>query len=129
MVLHRPQPRALREPRRPLRRRPQISEAYMTAHFERALLLYQQDRHKQAIGELQLHFGTQPDDPHAHAIMALCLSGLEKYAEAAKHAETAVHLAPDVPFVYYALAVVQLRRNRFADAEQTISQAIALDPH
>ena len=45
-----------------------------------------------------------PNDPQAHALLALCLAKGEQLAEATEEAQEAVRLAPDLAFTHYALA-------------------------
>ena len=96
------------------------------AHFQRAVLLFQQDRFAEAIGELHLQLAEEADDPAAHSLLALCLARLEKYGEATEHAQRAIHLAPDFPRGFYVLANIQLERNRDADARAVQHARIAV---
>jgi len=99
------------------------------AHFQRGLLLFQQGRSRDAVGELQLALGQNADDPTTHGILALCLEDLEQYAEATEHAQRAIHLAPDEGFGHYTLARVMFGRHRYAEAQAAIDEAIRLDPY
>ena len=128
MVRHRPQPRALLQPGRHLRRHSQVPEADVNdAHFQRGSLLYQQGRYADAIGELQLQLAAG-ETFLTHSLLALCLAQLEKFPEAMEHVQRAIHLAPDESFGHYALAQVMLHRNRFDEASAAIEEAIRLDP-
>ncbi len=42
----------------------------------------------------------------AHCLLALCLSKMKRHEEAIREAQTAVHLAPDLPNGYYVLGSV-----------------------
>ncbi len=101
----------------------------MTPQFARALVLIQQDRYEQALGELQLHLGQHPEDGDAHAQMAHCLLQLERYDEAQQQAQQAIHLAPDESIGYGVLAEVLTTRNRLPEAEQAVELALQMDPH
>src|SRR5262249_50071176 len=68
------------------------------------------------------------NNPNVHAMMALCLGERERYADATRAAQTAVHLGPDVAFAHYAVAFVMYARERFREARQAIDEAIRLDP-
>lgn len=101
----------------------------MNKAIERALLLYQQGRYEQAIGELQLQLGQNADDYFVHGLLALCYSDLEKFNEATEHAGRSIHLAPDQSWGHYALARVLADRKRPDEAQVAIEEAIRLDPY
>ena len=100
----------------------------MNPNLQRGLLLYQQARPALAEAEFRQALGEQPDDAHAHAMLALCLAQGEKFAEATTEAQTAVHLQPDFPFAHYALAHVMFDRRHYPEAQAAIEEAIRLDP-
>src|SRR3954447_7624129 len=99
------------------------------AHYQRGMLLFQQGRYQEAVGELQLQLGQGAEDALTHFFLAICLSELEQHVEATEHAQRAIHLAPDEPFGYYALAKVMMGRRWYAEAKQAILEAIRLDPY
>ena len=99
------------------------------AHFQRGLLLYQQSRYQDAVGELRLQLGEDSEDSLTHGFLALSLNELEKYPEATEHAQRAIHLAPDEAFGHFALARVLLSRQRFDEARAAILEAIRLNPY
>ena len=98
------------------------------SHFQRGWLLFQQGRHKEAVGELRLQLGQGEEDATTHSVLALCLSELKEYAEATECAQRAIYLAPEEAFGYYALARVMIDRDRYDQAEAAIREAIRLDP-
>ncbi len=100
----------------------------MTPQLARAIVLIEQNRYEQAIGELQLHLAEHAEDAQALAWQAYCLSRLERYDEAQQQAQHAIHLAPDESFGYRVLAEILADRNRFRDAELAINQALQMDP-
>jgi tetratricopeptide (TPR) repeat protein len=100
----------------------------MNANFQRALLLFDQSRHEQAEAELRQALAGDPDEPSAHALLALCLAKREKFQEATQEAQQAVHLAPDLPFAHYALAHVYHDRNRNVEALAAVNEALRLEP-
>jgi tetratricopeptide (TPR) repeat protein len=97
--------------------------------FQRGMLLFQQGRYREAIGELRLQLSGGPDDFLPHFALALCLAELEQYDEATQHAQQAIHLGPDQPLGFYALAQVMIRRHRFDEARKAILEAIRLNPY
>lgn len=100
----------------------------MSARLDRVEVLMQQARFKLAEQELRQELAEDPHQPHAHAMLALCLAGEKKYAEAQREAEAAVHLAPDFAYCHYVLASVLADQDRFADAEPVAREALRLDP-
>ena len=100
----------------------------MSPHLQRALMLYEQSRHELAEEQLRQALAGEPDDPHAHALLALCLARREKFEEAADEARQAVHLAPDFDFAHYAHASVLLDRNHLDAAQRAIEEALRLAP-
>lgn len=100
----------------------------MTARYDRALLLYQQSRYDLAEQELRQALADEPNDPLAHALIALCLCNRKDYPAAMREAEEAIHLGPDVAFAHYALANTLLQRDRFKEAEAAVEQALELAP-
>jgi Flp pilus assembly protein TadD len=100
----------------------------MTPQLSRAIVLVQQHRYEQAIGELTLHLGQQTQDAHAHALLAQCHLALDHYDEAQQHAQEAIALAPDSSVGYEMLAGVFSKRNRLAEAEQAVDSALRLNP-
>lgn len=101
----------------------------MPGHFERALVLAEQNRPDEAVAELRLHLADDPDNFLAHCQLALCLIDLKRYDEATESAQLAVHLAPDRGLPHYALATVLLKRQHLPESLRAIQQAIELDPH
>jgi tetratricopeptide (TPR) repeat protein len=100
----------------------------MTAHYDRALLLYQQSRYELAEQELRHALAEEPDDARAHSLLALCLCDREELPEAMREAEEAIHLGPDVSFTHYALAYTLCHRERLQEAEAAIGRALELAP-
>lgn len=100
----------------------------MTAHYDRALLLYQQSRCDLAEQELRQALADEPSDAHAHALLALCLCDRKDYAAAMREAEEAIPLGPDVSFTHYALAYILYHRDQLAEAEAAIERALELAP-
>lgn len=100
----------------------------MGEHYNRALLLFNRDRHEEALGELQRGIAEDGNNPYAHGLLALCLSKLDRYQSALEAAKKSIELAPDAEYGHYVLARVYAERNRFAEARAAIKQAIQIDP-
>lgn len=101
----------------------------MNPRLERAFLLFDQNRHELAEAELRQALLDEPDNPRALALLAICLSEREQYAEATETAERAIRAAPDSPLGFQALASVLNDRNRFKEAQAAIEEALRLDPY
>jgi tetratricopeptide (TPR) repeat protein len=100
----------------------------MSAHYDRALLLYQQSRYDLAEQELRQAMAEEPNNASAHALLALCLCDRKDFSAATREAEEAIHLAPDVAFTHYALAYILYHRDHLKQAEAAIQQALELAP-
>ena len=100
----------------------------MNAHFDRALLLYQQSRYDLAEQELRQALAEEPNDASSHALLSLCLCNRKEFPAATREAEEAIHLAPDVAFTHYALAYTLYHRDQLQQAEAAIQQALELAP-
>src|SRR5262245_9063910 len=100
----------------------------MSTHIERARLLINQSRYELATKELQKALAADPDDPIAHALMAVCLAEQKKFDQAYGEARQAVTIAPELPYSQYVLAYVRYRQDVLFEAEQAIKKALQLDP-
>lgn len=97
--------------------------------LERAGLLIAQNRHEDAIGELQRLLAAEPDNARAHAWLGYCIAqDRDRLREAAREVEQAVHLDPDDPLVFYLQAVICEYRNQTGEALTAIERSIQLDP-
>ncbi|MFN3158885.1 MAG: tetratricopeptide repeat protein [Rubinisphaera brasiliensis] len=101
----------------------------MSQHYQRAELLYEQSRLKEALEELQYHLRDFPDDVDAFTLQAHALARLERFDAAMDAVAAAFEIAPDYGCVYRASAFVQYRSNRLKEAHVAIKEAIRLDPN
>jgi tetratricopeptide (TPR) repeat protein len=99
----------------------------LNPNLQRAILLFQQGRHEQAINELRQALTADPHDPYAHALLGLCLAKIEKFQDATAEAQQAIHLSPDFPFAHYAHASILHDRHRNVEALAAINEALRLD--
>ncbi len=97
-------------------------------HFERGHLLFGQDRHELAAEQFRMALAMDPDDSHAHAMLALCLLQSDRFDEAEAEAAQAISQSPDFAFAHYAQSRVMLARNRVDEAVASISESIRLEP-
>jgi tetratricopeptide (TPR) repeat protein len=100
----------------------------MSVHLERARLLLQQHRPAEAEHEAGLALAQTPDQPRAHALLALSRLEQDKREPALEAARAAVGLAPDSPYYHYVLALVQHRTAHNKEALASVQEAIRLDP-
>src|SRR5215510_7165809 len=100
----------------------------MSTHIERARLLINQSRYELATRELHKALAADPDDPIAHALMAICLAEQKKFDQAYGEARQAATLAPDLPYAQYVMAFVRFQQVSLPEAERAINKAIQLNP-
>ncbi|MBN2090627.1 tetratricopeptide repeat protein, partial [candidate division KSB1 bacterium] len=100
----------------------------MSDYLTRAQILLNQSRDDQAEAELRKRLAEQPEDPIAHALLALSLRGQGKMNEALREARQAVGFAPHLSFVHYVLAEVLHQNEQYEDAKFAVEEAIRLDP-
>lgn len=91
--------------------------------------MLQQNRATEAEEQLRLALSANPDDAEAHALLALALLDLQRFAEATNEAQRAVASEPDEPSHHYTLGLTLLRRNHTAEARDAAMRAIELDPY
>jgi len=100
----------------------------MSTHIARAEMLLQQSRPADAEREAGLALAQNPQDPYAHALVALARLEQQRAADALAPAETAIGLAPDVPFFHRVRAQVLHLLDRDKEALAAVDEAIRLDP-
>jgi len=100
----------------------------MSVHLARAQLLLQQSRPADAEREAGLAVAQGPDQPQAHALLALSRLELKKNALALMAARTALGLAPDSAYYHYINALVLHRMGNNREALPALAEAIRLAP-
>src|SRR5205085_2479523 len=100
----------------------------MSAHFARAVILFQQGRYDLAETELRQTLAEDPQNAPAHAMLGLCIAQPEDFAEASREAAVAISLAPNDPHGHYVAATIFCERSRLPEAEAAIKEAIRLEP-
>ena len=98
------------------------------AMWQRAILLFQQQRWDLTIRELRGLLGVAPDHAPAHALLAQSLARTDALDEALSEAKRAVGLDPELDFAYGTLAAVHWQRRELDLAVTAIERAIELDP-
>jgi tetratricopeptide (TPR) repeat protein len=100
----------------------------MSTAFQRGIVLYQQGRHDLADREFRRALAEDPDNPSAHAFLALCLTDQDRHDEALHEAGEAVRLDPDMALCHYVRGRALLDLDRPREAEAAALEAIRLDP-
>ncbi|MGP0069356.1 MAG: tetratricopeptide repeat protein [Isosphaeraceae bacterium] len=100
----------------------------MSTAYQRGIVLFQQGRYDLADREFRQELASDPDNPQAHAFLALCLSEQKRNDDALREADEAVRLEPDEAFGHYARGRILCDQERFKDAEAAAREAIRLDP-
>ena len=99
------------------------------SHWQRATLLFQQQRWDLAATELRAVLTAMPDHASAHALLALTLVHQDQIAEAETEAQQAIACDPQLPFAHQVMATVRLQQKQYEPAAAAIQEAIQLDPH
>jgi tetratricopeptide (TPR) repeat protein len=105
-----------------------VSRTHAPDPLGRALQLLAVGRLDQAERMLRDAVGIDPDDPVAHATLALVLADLDRDEEAERSARAAIALDPGLDIAYTALARALAGRQRFDEAIVAARDAIRLDP-
>lgn len=96
--------------------------------LERAWLLYQQNRHHDALEQVQQSLSQAPENPEAYYLMAMAHLQLKQPQPALDAASQCVQLAPDDPRGHYALAWIYYNRHQYDRATKSIEAASQLAP-
>ncbi len=100
----------------------------MSTAYLRGLVLYNQGRYDLASKELRQAIGESPENPLAHALLAICLVNLDRGEEALSEAREAVRLDPGAALSHYATGHALLQLKRLKEAESSAREAIRLEP-
>jgi tetratricopeptide (TPR) repeat protein len=100
----------------------------ITNSLERAKLLMEQNRFKEAEKELQLSLPADPNNPDVFALLSICKSEEKKYKEAEELIKTAISLSPADSFLLYLYARVLFDQDKSKEAENKIREAIQSNP-
>ena len=96
--------------------------------FQRGVVLLGQGRFDLADREFRQELSLDPDNPLAHAFLALCLGRRDRDAEALREANEAVRIGPGLAFCHYVRGQSLHALGREDDAESAAIEAIRLDP-
>lgn len=96
---------------------------------DRARLLIEQRRYREAEKELQKNLATDPNNTDTLSMLSICKSQDKQYQEAEKLIKIAISIDPSHPYLIYIFAKVLYDQDKFTEAEKTIKEAILLDPY
>jgi tetratricopeptide (TPR) repeat protein len=100
----------------------------MSSPLQRAHILFEHERYAEAEPELRHALSLEPENPIAHALLAVCLMRLNRSEEAVREAASAIHTGPDNAFGHYAMAMIRDDRDEHPQAVEAIDEALRLQP-
>jgi tetratricopeptide (TPR) repeat protein len=100
----------------------------MSTAITRGIILFQQSRYDLADREFRRELADEPDNPMAHAFLALCLAQRNAHDEAMREADEAIRLDPGQPFCHHVRGAVLAERGKYKEAQVAVEEAIRLDP-
>lgn len=98
-------------------------------HIERARLLLQQQRYRDAETQAGIVLQQNPNDAEALQIIGHCRLDTKKTAEALQIFQQCLGLQPDDDYVHYLIAFCHYRNDDIDAAQKSVEQAIALFPY
>lgn len=98
-------------------------------YIERARLLLQQGRVKDAEKEIGNALRENPEDAEALLLLAECKVDTKQFEEAKRLLENCIALSPDYHRIYYLLAFCYYRMGNRTNATEHLRKAIALNPY
>lgn len=100
----------------------------MSQSLERARILLEQNRYDLAEREVRRALADDPQEPLAHAWLALCLSERKQHPQALESARTAVGLGPDDAYFHWVLGRIYLSADDLRAAQMSAEEAVRIDP-
>jgi tetratricopeptide (TPR) repeat protein len=97
-------------------------------HLERAMLLYELSRYRQAAVEFQKALSYDPDDSSIHTFLGSCFFYEDKYPEAEAELREGIRLSPDWSESYRILANCCFYQARAEEGHALVQTAIRLSP-
>jgi tetratricopeptide (TPR) repeat protein len=97
-------------------------------HLERAMLLYELSRYRQAAVEFQKALSHDPDDSSIHTFLGSCFFYEDKYLEAETELREGIRLSPDWSESYRILANCCFYQARAEEGHALVQTAIRLSP-
>src|SRR5262245_55164515 len=100
----------------------------MPSHLDRAQMLMDVHRPKEAARALLDYLADVPNSAQAHAMLARCHLELNQLRDAKAEIEQAIHLAPDDAYGHYIHSFVLRDLKRPKEARKAIDEALQLSP-
>ncbi len=100
----------------------------MSSDYEKARLLYSQERWSQAIECLNKHLAVDPDDAYAWGLLALCEMEQGLYGKALESSGKGIACNPNLGYCFYVQATILYRRKLYTLALEPLEQALKLEP-
>jgi len=100
----------------------------MSAHLQRAELLLDQSRPAEAEREVSLALAREPENAHAHALLARSRLAQDRARDAVESARKAIGFAPDVAYYHMVHGYALLHSDREKEALTSANTALGLDP-
>lgn len=94
----------------------------------RAEILLEQGRYKEAEEVLSELLHQNPNHPFVLSMCARAAIGLNQADKALELVETAIGIAPEIDYFFYLKANILVHLERFDDAENSLQEAINIDP-
>jgi len=97
-------------------------------NVERAKLLIEQHRYKEAEKELLIQLTIEPNDPETLYLLSFLKSEDKKYEEAEQFIKSAIGINPSNPYLIYQYAIILNRQDKYQEAERHVREAIQINP-
>ncbi len=101
----------------------------LTPHIQRAQLLIEQGRPKEAEKQLQHVLEVEPGNHYAMSLLAKCKIDQKLFSEATEIMRRAIAESPDEDYYYYLLAFTFYHQDNNAAAITHLAEACAINPH
>ena len=100
----------------------------MTTRMAKARLLIEHLRFKDAEQELGQELALNPNNSHAHSLLALTLTAQQKHKQAIRQAQIGLELDPSASYHHFILALALERAKHYKKAMSAIQEAIRIHP-
>lgn len=97
-------------------------------HAYLALTLLEQDRHSEALQEIETAIGFSPDDPFCYYIKAYVHYNMKKLKQAEECIRVAISMDPDIDDYYELLSQIYMRQKKWREALAEAENGLAIDP-
>jgi tetratricopeptide (TPR) repeat protein len=100
----------------------------MNNQFERARLLYQQQRYNLALREVTEVLSVEPNHDEAHVLRGLCLTLTNNHQDGLAAIQMAISINPESSYAHDCLAYIYKILGDLVAAKNAVDRAIALNP-